>query len=53
MSPDPFTLGPKEEICIELVSRDWASLGDLGKISCFGICGSLKICETYYAKSVD
>ena len=40
MSPDPFALGPKEEICIELVGRDWAALGDLGEISCFGIFGS-------------
>ena len=53
MSPDPFTLGPKEQICIELVSRDWAALGDLREISCFGIYESLEICESYYAKSVD
>lgn len=43
MSPDPFTLGPKEEICIELVGRDWAALGKLGEISWFGIYGSLEI----------
>ena len=53
MSPDPSALGPQEKVCIELVGRNWAVLGNLGQISCFGIYESLEICEIYYAKSVD